>query len=76
MTDHPAHGATPDDDDDLLTMTEVAHILRVPVATLRYWRYLEAGPRSFRVGRGVRYWRHDVHAWLRLQSGTHGPNAA
>jgi hypothetical protein len=56
-------------DDELLNMTEVARLLRVPVATLRYWRYLGSGPRSFRIGRGVRYWRTDVHAWLRDQSG-------
>jgi hypothetical protein len=60
--------------DDLLTIGEVADIVRVPVATLRYWRHLGTGPRSFRVGRGVRYWHHDVTAWLQSQSG--GPTAA
>ncbi len=54
-------------DDDLLTMAEVAAIVRAPVATLRYWRHLGTGPRSFRVGRGVRYWRTDVSAWLEHQ---------
>jgi predicted DNA-binding transcriptional regulator AlpA len=54
-------------DDDLLTMIEVAAIVRAPVATLRYWRHLGTGPRSFRVGRGVRYWRTDVSAWLQEQ---------
>ena len=54
-------------DDDLLTMAEVAAIVRAPVATLRYWRHLGTGPRSFRVGRGVRYWRTDVHSWLAQQ---------
>jgi DNA-binding transcriptional MerR regulator len=53
---------------DLLTITEAATLLRTPVATLRYWRHLGAGPRSFRVGRGVRYWRHEVLEWLRQQS--------
>ena len=42
-------------DDELLTMQEVAHVVRVPVATLRYWRHLGTGPRSFRIGRSVRY---------------------
>ncbi len=46
--------------DKLLTIAEVAHIVRVPVATLRYWRHLGTGPHSFRVGRGVRYWHHEV----------------
>ena len=57
-----------DVDDDLLTMAEVAAIVRAPVATLRYWRHLGTGPDSFRVGRGVRYWRTDVTAWLEAQS--------
>ena len=49
-------------------MTEVADLIRVPVATLRYWRHLGCGPRSFKVGRTVRYWRSDVYQWLEEQS--------
>ncbi len=60
--------ATPHAKDELLTMKEVAAIVRVPEATLRYWRYLSTGPRSFRIGRGVRYWRTEVHHWLETQS--------
>jgi predicted DNA-binding transcriptional regulator AlpA len=55
-------------DDDLLTMIEVAAIIRAPVATLRYWRHLGTGPHSFRIGRTVRYWRNDVLQWLESQS--------
>ena len=55
-------------DDELLTMTEVAVIVRAPVATLRYWRHLGTGPHSFRVGRGARYWRSEVMTWLQEQS--------
>lgn len=55
-------------DDELLTIAEAADIVRVPIATLRYWRHLGTGPRSFRVGRGVRYWHHEVTAWLQSQS--------
>lgn len=69
MTDH-AH------DDQLLTMDEAAEIVRVPVATLRYWRYLGKGPRGFRVGRSVRFWRSEVTRWLEEQSDGHGPHAA
>ncbi len=54
--------------DELLTMQEVAAVVRVPLATLRYWRHLGTGPRGFRIGRSVRYWRTDVHAWLEQQS--------
>jgi predicted DNA-binding transcriptional regulator AlpA len=61
------HATAPDntrDDDELLTMQEVADVVRVPVATLRYWRQLGTGPRSFRIGRSVRYWRREVFVWL------------
>ena len=59
---------TPHAGDDLLTLTEVADLIRVPVATLRYWRHLGTGPNSFRIGRSVRYWRTDVLLWLENQS--------
>jgi predicted DNA-binding transcriptional regulator AlpA len=55
-------------DDELLTIQEVADVVRVPVATLRYWRHLGTGPRSFRIGRSVRYWRTEVFAWLDNQA--------
>ena len=54
--------------DELLTLQEVADVVRVPVATLRYWRHLGTGPRSFRIGRSVRYWRTEVFSWLDSQS--------
>ena len=60
--------ATPHTDDELLTLTEVADIFRVPEATLRYWRHLGSGPRSFRIGRFVRYWKSDVTRWLEDKS--------
>jgi excisionase family DNA binding protein len=59
---------TPHANDELLTMKEVADVVRVPVATLRYWRHLGTGPHSFRIGRSVRYWRTDVLHWLEQQS--------
>ena len=55
-------------DDELMSIKEVAALLRAPEATLRYWRHLGTGPHSFRVGRSVRYWRTDVIAWLDAQS--------
>ena len=63
-------------DDDLLTMAEVAVIVRAPVATLRYWRHLGTGPHGFRVGRGVRYWRTEVTTWLQRQSDNDSPRRA
>ena len=61
MPDHPAGHP------DLLTITEAAELLRAPVATLRYWRHLGTGPRSFRLGRRVLYRTDDLHAWIAQQ---------
>ncbi len=52
---------------ELLTIDEVAAVVRTPIATLRYWRHLGTGPRSFRVGRHVVYLRGDVEAWINHQ---------
>jgi len=49
---------------ELLTITEAAELLRAPVATLRYWRHSNTGPRSFRLGRRVLYRRDDLNAWI------------
>ena len=42
-------------------------MLRTPVATLRYWRHLGTGPRSFRLGRRVLYRRDDLRTWIDAQ---------
>ena len=64
-TAHRTATDTPHAGDDLLSMAEVADLVRVPVATLRYWRHLGTGPHSFR---SVRYWRSEVHRWLEDQT--------
>ena len=74
-TQHTAPQSSPDDH-ELLTIIEAADLLRTPVATLRYWRNIGYGPGSFRVGRGVRYWRHEILNWLHQQRGNDGPHAA
>ena len=51
------------EDDEMLTIEEAAAFLRVPVATMRYWRYCGDGPFSFKLGRHVRYWRTDLIVW-------------
>ena len=53
--DSNAHSSDGERDQKLLTITEAASIVRAPVATLRYWRHLGTGPRSFRLGRRVLY---------------------
>jgi excisionase family DNA binding protein len=48
----------------LLTITEVAAYLGVPVKTLYAWRYRRLGPPALRVGRHVRYRRSDLEGWV------------
>jgi excisionase family DNA binding protein len=60
MTDH---------EHDFLTITEAAELLRTPVATLRYWRHLDTGPHSFKIGRRVLYQLTDLEAWIAAQRG-------
>jgi hypothetical protein len=67
--DHPSN----DDNHNLLTITEAASIVRAPVATLRYWRHLGTGPRSFRLGRRVLYRLDDLSAWINAQHDVDGP---
>ena len=54
--------------DRLLMLEEVAERLRVPEATLRFWRHKgDTGPRSAKIGRRVVYRESDVNAWLEAQ---------
>jgi predicted DNA-binding transcriptional regulator AlpA len=50
-------------DDPLLTTDEVAHYFRTVPGTVRYWRHVGKGPRSFKAGRRVLYRQSDVKAW-------------
>lgn len=51
-------------DDDYLTVPEVAQQFRTSPGTVRYWRHVGTGPKSFRFGRRVLYRREDVAAWV------------
>jgi hypothetical protein len=52
----------------LLTTAEVAEKLRMPEATLRYWRALNKGPKGRKVGRRVLYSLVEVEAyWASLE---------
>ena len=70
MTTTPTHGHQHGnhEHDEMFTITEAAQLLRLPVATLRYWRHTGDGPHSFRLGRHVRYWRTDLILWLTEQT--------
>ena len=50
-----------DGENRLLSVTELAEYLAVPVATLYAWRYRGEGPPALRVGRYLRYRWSDVH---------------
>ena len=52
----------------VLTLNEVAEMIRVPAATLRYWRHQGTGPQSFKMGpRRVMYRERDVLDWIETQ---------
>lgn len=54
----------------LLTPTQLADELQVPLRTLERWRNYGTGPTATRVGRHVRYSRADVDRWLNAQRDT------
>jgi DNA-binding transcriptional MerR regulator len=47
-----------------MTTAEVAEALRAPVETVRYWRHIGKGPKSFKLGRRVLYAVEDVEAFI------------
>jgi len=52
-------------EDRILVTAEVAGMLNVPVPTLRWWRHVGEGPRSFNLGpKKVAYKLSDVLSWL------------
>ncbi|MFI6074039.1 helix-turn-helix domain-containing protein [Actinoplanes sp. NPDC051343] len=50
--------------DELLTIDEVAQMLRVPVGTIRKWRSAREGPPAFRVGKYLRFRRSAVETYI------------
>ncbi len=52
------------DSSTFLTTAEVGVWTRQPPETLRYWRYMGKGPKSFKIGRRVLYAREDVEAFI------------
>lgn len=47
-----------------LTTEEVADLLRTSPESVRYWRHIGKGPRSFKVAKRVLYAREDVEAFI------------
>jgi len=55
--------------DELLTPSELAEWLRIPLGTLYGWRYEGRGPTGIKVGRHLRYRTSDVQQWLAEHEG-------
>lgn len=55
------------DTDPWLTAREVAEHFRVPVKTIREWRYQGTGPHGVRIGRHLRYRLSEIRRWEREQ---------
>jgi|TARA_B100000315_G_scaffold214880_1_gene213701 excisionase family DNA binding protein len=47
-----------------MTIQDLSEYLRVPVATIYYWRHRGEGPPALKVQRALRYRREDVDAWI------------
>lgn len=64
--------------DRLLTLPEVAEILRTSPDTLRWWRHIGGGPPSGKIGRRVVYREVDVIRWrdAQLAAGSGAPEGA
>lgn len=50
-----------------LNTEQAAYHIGVAENTLRYWRNCGRGPKSYKVGRAVRYDRGDLEAWVAAQ---------
>jgi len=49
---------------EFLTTDEVAELLRTSPETVRYWRHVGKGPKTFKVGRKALYVREEVTEWI------------
>ncbi len=52
----------------MLSPTELAEFLGVPLHTVYAWRHKGTGPKGCKVGKHVRYRMADVQAWLDVQA--------
>lgn len=51
-------------DERFMTTKDVAEALHAPAETVRYWRHVGKGPKSFKIGRRVLYAVEDVEAFI------------
>lgn len=50
--------------DMVLGLDQAAQVIGTSESTLRYWRHLGVGPKSFKIGRRVKYMRSDLEAFI------------
>lgn len=60
-------------DDDLLTLDDVAEILRTSVNTVRWWRQEGTRPEFFKIGRQLYTTVGDLRTFIRTQRLTSRP---
>jgi predicted DNA-binding transcriptional regulator AlpA len=53
-----------------LTTEEVATVCRTSTETVRYWRHVNKGPKSFKLGRRVLYAEDELLAWIEERKGS------
>jgi len=54
-------------DDELLTLEDVAHILKTSENTVRWWRQTGTGPEFFKIGRRLHTTVGDLRRFIREQ---------
>jgi len=55
---------------EIMYQEELAEKWKRPLSTLRYWRHIGYGPRSFKIGGRVVYKVADIEAWVEEQYNT------
>jgi hypothetical protein len=55
---------------EILYQEELAERWKRPLSTLRYWRHIGYGPKSFKIGGRVVYKVEDVERWIEEQYNT------
>ena len=55
-------------DNKLLTVTDLADYLSVPVNTVYQWRKTGKGPNGYRIGKYIRFRADEVDAWITEQA--------
>lgn len=49
---------------EIVRVPQVEREYGIPAATLRWYRHVGRGPKSFKIGRRIAYRREDVEAWI------------